>query len=105
MWVGGTGTRTLAKGFLHDDATGKASITFEDASLPEGAYQPALFEPGDGTVTYQASALPDAYASRFVITSRLYEAEHIELMNREDIRQDILGFIVKEIAAASLLPR
>jgi len=105
MWVGGTGRRTLAKGILHDDATGKASITFEDASLAQGAYQPTLFEPGDGTVTYQASALPDAYARRFVITNRLYEAEHIELMNREDIRQDILGFIVKEIAAASLLPR
>jgi hypothetical protein len=103
MYVVGSGMPTLAKGFLRDDATGMASITFENASLPAGAPDLSLFEPGDGTVTHQASALPDAYASRFAIMKRLYEAAHIELMNREDVRQDILGFIVKEVGGESSL--
>lgn len=102
MWLAGTGTPTLARAHLNEDATKAASIRFDDEAGSSSARDQgtSVFDDGDGTVTQDASALPDGFAAGFRLTRKRYEAEHIELMNRRDIRQDILGFVLGELASS-----
>ncbi|SLM47840.1 conserved protein of unknown function [Nitrospira japonica] len=100
MSIVGIGTSTLAKGRLNDHATGRSSVRFDDgvSSRQAGVQENSVFEDGDGTVTRRASVPPDAYAKRLALNGRTYEATHIDLMNRKDIRRDILNFVVEGLA-------
>jgi pimeloyl-ACP methyl ester carboxylesterase len=98
----GMGRSTLSTGYLNEQATGRPSIRFADDALPsqlrdEGV---SLFQDGDGTVIRKASALPEGYRKQFVVVERNYTAEHIELLNRDDIQRDIVDFVVKGLASA-----
>jgi len=100
MSIVGRGQSTLARGYLNERATGRSSIRFDDAVPPSRAGNPVIsvFADGDGTVTREASILPEANLKQFTVTRNTYEAEHIELLNRDDIQRDILNFVVKELA-------
>jgi pimeloyl-ACP methyl ester carboxylesterase len=91
----GVGQSTLASGYLNEEAKGRSSIGFDDDALPLQLRSrgQSLFQDGDGTVTGKASALPDAYLKCFVLAERVYQAEHSELMNRQDIQRVILNFV------------
>jgi len=102
MSIVGIGTLTLAKGRLDDQATGRSSVRFDDnaVSPDAGGEGNTVFEDGDATVTHRASIPPDAYVKRLGLDVRVYHATHIELMNRKDIRRDILNFVVQVLASS-----
>jgi pimeloyl-ACP methyl ester carboxylesterase len=93
----GRGRATLATGVWDRIGRfGTTSLIF-DADRPTDALphadRAALFKDGDGTVTTESAALPQAYAETFQVTHRQYDVGHVGLITAPNIQQDIVAFL------------
>lgn len=93
--ITGRGEPTLATGVLRPRHTGRASILFDSDGipLPETIDRARLFADGDGSVTMESAALPQAFVRSLAVRPQIYDAEHGALINRDDIRRDLLRML------------
>jgi pimeloyl-ACP methyl ester carboxylesterase len=95
--ITGRGQVTLANGIWDQrQRADAASLIFDERMLRKAlphADPAILVKDGDGTVTTASAALPPAYAEKFQVTHRQYDAGHVELMTSPAIQQDIIAFL------------